>query len=494
MRKIFFGLILFVMMLAIGGKADCARLHTLQGSVTVVNDYNSNVFMEKDGATDEWNTTVAPVISWHVSGEKDTFDVRVAPEFSYNYRRDEMSYVRPSGYDDDASDNNLLSFDVSRKVAQHMRIAAGGTYSYFDSPVFETGGITSIPQLFLRADTGTRAEVVRLLFPELDWDPRLHMAYVLTNIQQRYDEASHAIQQQVDDLLQPAEGDNARQRYWDTELYVESEYEFAKNSFISLYYTYTMDDNRTILNRADKMSHDFNVKVDYQLRRWRWEMSYGLKREYFDISNNSQTDNPVVRVEYDFSPDNTWYWEHDYSKLTYDEGGNGSIRQTSTLGWDLKIGKHMSVTADLDGSYLDSEGGRDERAVTFSPELDYFFERGSVNLTFEGIYGENADNGHWWKQRRSWEIGSSVNYRIQEDLSSTVDCSYGDWQTWFAGERTQYDRFEVGTGLTYSFGEWFSLGVDYSFRLFETTSSGLDDFNEHRLSLSLSAGNKIAQW
>ena len=463
------------------------RENVVQGNVTLENDYDSNVFSVHSNRTEEWNTLVSPELTLHSTGVHDSLDLRYAPEWSYNHRRNDNEITQE------------VSLDAARDLSERWRVGVNGDYSYYDNLTFEQDHTldinTQIQQMFIRADDATQAEVVRLLFPELNWDPALHMPYVITHIQDRYNNASPGVQQQVRDLLVPVGGDSARQRYWDSSVGINSTYEFAKDSTLTLAYTYEQHDNRTEQAQADRETHQPSIAIDWRINnQWRIETGYDFTWDRFDTSDNSQTDNPFLQLDFTLSPNASLYWKHDYSKVSYDAGSNDSTDQTSTLGWDWDLDQVTKLESTLDVEYLDNETSADERSYTLEATGTRTFERGSASLTAEGIYGEGKNGPDWWKQRRSWELSTDVSYQLGKDLSSSFDASYGEWQTWFDGESTRYNRLETGADVTYDFMRYFSFTVEYRFKHFETTGAGLDDFNEHTVNFKLSAAGDLVRW
>ncbi len=139
-----------------------ARENVLQGAVSLGNNYDSNVFKTHSGDVDEWRTVVSPELSLQSTGASDTIAFEYAPDVSYNHRRDE----------------DTLSHDVTlsgeKALSSHWQVSFSDNYTYFDNPVFETDVTLSLVEQFRRADTATQAEIVRLLFSGLAWDPDLY--------------------------------------------------------------------------------------------------------------------------------------------------------------------------------------------------------------------------------------------------------------------------------------------------------------------------------
>lgn len=479
--------VLALAVLALGlcwsGEAS-ARQNSVSGSLSIGNDYDSNVFNIDVDREDEWRSLVAPQFTFTTRGLTDSLALTYAPEFSYNHRR----------ADDDMS--QVLSLAAEKGLSSRWKVIMNGNYSSYDTTSFESlpdSTSADTTRNFLRADEATQAEVVRILFPELAWDPVVHMATVISQLQRRYDAASAARQRQVDELLIIGV-DGARRRYWTSEMELRSEYTFADRSAISLGYRLASQDNQSGLF-TDYVEQTPSLLVTYQFnQQWRAEAGYELVVTDEDTSDDSRANHPHLQVDFQVSPKDLLFWNYDYQKITFDGASSDTTDQDSHLGWRRGLDQQTDLTVTLGTSYLGTELAPDEREHRLDLGLRRRFERGAVGLSGQGITAEAHNVGSWEKARRSWEIGSDLAYQLRQELASTGRLSYGQWDTWSVGLDDSYDRLQLGAGLRYSFRRWYSISLNYDYNLFDTDGITLDDYSEHLVMINLAAAKELWHW
>lgn len=472
-----------------------ARQNSVNGGLSVGNDYDSNVFKSDTDREDEWKSQLAPQLSFSSKGLTDAFSLTYAPQFTYNHRRqdDEMSQA--------------LSFVADKGMSSRWKVTMSGNYSSYDNLFFEPvigGGVLNTTRNFLRADSATQAEIVRILFPELVWDPAIHTGFVISQLQVRY-AAAPSVQSQVDRLLTQG-ADGSRQRYWTSAMGVSSSYEFAEKSAITLGYRFASQDNQTGL-LADHLEQTPSLLVTYQLnQRWRGEVGYELRSTTYDrvegaasstTSEDSVANSPHLQIDFQVSPANLLFWNYKYQLITFDGVQSDSTNQGTHLGWRHGLDPRTDLTTTLGTSYLSHEVGFDEREYSLDLGLSRAFDRGTIAVNGTGRTAVANTVGSWEKSRRSWEFGSNVAYQLSQDLASTGRLSYGQWDTWgigFTGADSNYDRFQLGAGLSYGFKRWFTLSLNYDYNLFDTESAILDDYTEHLITIRLSAAKELWRW
>lgn len=462
--------------------ASLARQNSVTGTLSLGSDYDSNVFKSDRDRKDEWRSLLAPVFSAASKGLTDTLSVTYAPEFGYNHRRedDEMTQA--------------LSFAADKGLSSRWKVTLNGEYAAYDNLFFEADPNLSVVQNFLRADSATQAEIVRLLFPELVWDPVRHTAEVISQLQSRFDRSADQVR--VRELLfQGANG--VRQRYWTSGVTLNSTYEFADQSTLVLGYRCISQDNTTGL-MADHLGQTPSLLLTYQFnQQWRGEVGYDLSIDTYDTSDDTKTSHPHLQVDYHLSLKDRLFWNYDFTQISFDQAFRDTTDQGTTIGWNHAFDQRTSLSTALGTSYLGHELVPDERAYTLDLGLTRTFERGTVAVRGVGMTAVANTLGGWERSRQSWEISSDLTCRLGQDLSSSGRLSYGQWD--FLGsevnlEENSYDQLRIGAGLNYLFKRWYTLSLDYDYSLFDTDGRILNDYNEHLLSLKLAAAKELWRW
>ncbi len=467
--------------------APLARQNSITGSLALGHDFDSNVFKSDLSRVGEGKNQAAPQFSFTSEGLTDSFSLGYAPTFTYNQRREDHEMVQ------------ALSFTGDKGVSSRWKVTMNGNYADYDNLFFEAGTNLSVTQNFLRADSATQAEIVRILFPELAWDPAHDMASVISQLQGRFNQAQ-ADQGRVNALLfQGVNG--ARQQYRTSEIALSSEYAFADKSAFILGYHLTSQDNKTG-RLADHLGQTPSVLVSYQInQQWRAAVGYDLSFDTYDtlddsISDDSTTNHPHLQVDYRISPQNLLFWNYDYQQIDFTEPARDTQELGGKIGWNHGFDKRTSLTTSLGSTFLGREEAPDEREYTLDLGLTRRIERGSIGVYAQGMTAKARTlTDTWERSRQSWELSSDLTYQLKRDLSSTGRMSYGQWDSWGQGfSQNPYAKYQLGAGLHYLFKRWYTVSLAYDYNLFDTDSTILDDYTEHLVSLKLAGAKELWRW
>lgn len=462
-----------------------ARQNSVSGAVSVGPDYNSNVFQADTNRDEEWRSQFAPKLSFSSKGVTDALSLTYAPQFSYNHRRedDEMTQA--------------LSLAADKGMSSHWKVTMDANYATFDNLFFEPVQGSMI-QSFLRADIATQQVIVESLWPGTIWDPATTS---LLQIVQKYDTSSVSTKSYVDSLL--AQGLNgSRQRYWTSGMGLNSTYEFAEKSTLSLGYRVANQDNRTGL-MADQLSQTPNLLAAYQFNpQWRGEVGYELRRTTYGggggalaASEDSTASTPHLQLDFQLSPANLLFWNYNYQLITFDGVLGDNTNQGGHVGWAHNFDQRTALTSSVGSSYLGQELQADEREYSLDLALSRTFDRGTIALSGTAMKALAEATGEWYQSRRSWQLRSTASYQLMQALSSSGHLSYGEWDSWgINASDNAYDRLQLGGGLSYGFARWFTLSMNYDYNLFNTDSAILQDYAEHRVSLRLAANQELWHW
>lgn len=480
---------LFMLFLAVGlgGLAWPAEARARQNSVSadlaVGLDYDSNIFKSDLHRENEWKSLVAPQLSLDSKGAVDNLSLTYAPQFAYNHRREE----------DEIAHN--LSLLADKRLSSRWQVLLSGNYASSDQLYFEplVGlGALGTTRNFLRADAATQAEVVRLLFPELAWNPTVDISSVISQLQQRYDAVSAFQQSRIFDLLTQG-ADGARQRYWTSMLQMSSAYEFASKSFLTLGYRFANQDNQTGV-MADHLEQAPSLLATYQFTpQWRGEVGYELIATSYDSEEESTANSSHLQLDYQISPAHLLFWNYSHKQIIFSGRSGDTTNQDGHATWRYGPNKQTALTTTLGASYLDRELSADERAYSLNLGLSRSLEWGTIALSGNGVTAKANPADSWDKSRQSWEVTSTVDYRLRRNLSALGSFSYGQWDTWSVGRADHYDRLRLTAGLHYEFQRGFTLSLHYEYNRFTAASIFLDDYTNHLITLRLTT-KELWRW
>lgn len=469
--------VLFGTLIAPGDSS--ARQNMVTGSMSVGSDYNSNIYKSDDDRRGQWTSHLVPQFTITSKGLTDTLAVTYAPDFGYNFRREDDETV------------HSVSLLADKGLSSRWKVKLSGNYVNSDTMRFETDQNLSVVQNYFRADAPTQADIVRILFPELAWDPTIQMGYVVSEFQKRYDAASPAARGEVDGLLFNG---SDRQKYWTSTMDFVSEYEFAEKSLISLGYRVLTQDSKSG-SLTGHVEQTPSIMVAYQFNtQWRGVVGYDFTFNTYDTSDDSTTNRPHLQVDYEISPRDLVFWNYAYQQISFDGESGGTTEQSSGLGWKHDLNQQTALTTALGTTYSNRALGADEREYSLDLAVSRTIEKGAIAVTGNVVSAEDEHAGSWDKSRRSWEIGSDLSYRLMQDLSATGRVSYGQWRSWSMGTQSSYDQFDLGGGVSYGLNRWVTLSLNYDYSVFDTTEALLDDYSEHLISIRLSAAKELWRW
>jgi hypothetical protein len=240
-----------------------------------------------------------------------------------------------------------------------------------------------------------------------------------------------------------------------------------------------------------------SVLVSYQInQQWRAALGYDLSFDTYDISDDSTNNHPHLQVDYRISPQNLLFWNYDYQQIDFTEPARDTQELGGKFGWNHGFDQQTSLTTSLGSTFLGRGEAPDEREYTLDLGLTRRIERGTISVNAQGVTAKARTLADTWeKSRQSWELSSDLTYQLKRDLSSTGRVSYGQWDSWGqVFNQIPYAQFQLGAGLHYLFTRWYTLSLDYNYNVFDTDSTILDDYTEHRVSLKLAGAKELWRW
>jgi hypothetical protein len=454
--KIIAGLAILLMMSFPTG--SFARVNSVIGGLSTGYDYSPDSDRGKNNKYE--NVFLSPLIRFSSTSEKDSFRLEASPSLKYDLEQ----------YNWDWDSNLRVAAD--RFVTKDWKL--GISNHYLVSDYFESGTDTS---------TNPANPSEEVIAPE---DPELS-------------------------------SDSGRQRYWRNTLDLFSNYVYREDSFFRLNLGYVVlrnDGNSdSDYDEYDRYSatlrngHRYNViwssvadfqfvVGDFKNNNSPNELSDDVKeyRLLLALDNESIIHNPI-RLSFD------------YIGARYDESeqDDSDIFQ-SRLTWRRDYSPRLYTRLGAGPSYSKIEGQNGEWGGNGIAELHYdVVERGFLNLKVEKNY--NVENFSGSNENQSgvvdtWATTLAGGYQLQEDLNWSGRFTYryedreelsprpGDSNN---TKNYHYDVYIAGTGLRYSFLQFYAASVDYTWTKQDSDRDG-DNYNDHRVVLTLSWQQELFHW
>lgn len=469
----------FVLLLGSSFQAHC-RENVLSGSFGMQQEYDSNIFQLPDDEEDRWTTTILPTLTLVSTGEKDDLSLTASSDLGWDQRLDERDFT-----------HNLV-FSGNRQISQHWRLTMSDNFSYNDeSPESDMDPALSITERFQRAGRYQQAEVARLLFPELNYTPDDYI-YVLTELQRRYDQANSITQQEVERYLSNTEG---RRRYADNEFSVGAEYEFARDSFLTLGYRYFANDDRSAAI-SEYYEHSPSVGLAYRFNpQWLASVSYEFTKGQYDTEDDLDEHDTLFTVDYTLSPTDQLTASYEYDTTDFQGTGEDIVDQTGELGWNHDLTANTRLTTTVSENYLSREYYGDETEAGLDFGISRRLQRGSITLGAGGLFGRQKSDDSWEDLRETWSLDSAITYALLEDVTGIFDLAYEKRYLWpETGGKDDFDEYEAGASVTYSFMRWFALTCRYTYTKLESNNNIVSGYDEHLVMVELSASKELLRW
>ncbi|MCK5516412.1 MAG: hypothetical protein KAI39_06010 [Desulfobulbaceae bacterium] len=471
-----------------------ARQNRITGGLSISYDYNdrrySSIRDNPDTATDESQLTadrdddyrrivLTPLVHFKSISEKDTFELRATPGIKY----DLIDY----GTD---WDNNLY-IAADRFVTKSWQLGASNHFLRSD--------YHNTDNTFSTESSGPSQEVTPSTDPQLSTD-------------------------------------NGRRRYWRNTFNIFSDYIYQEDSLFSMGFNYIVlrNDDTGIGGYEDYDRYAVTLRNEHRFSSiWKSNLDLQFVRGNFDpadreiveavidelapdagftptddqLSKDLKEYHLLLTVDNESIAHNPLFLSYNYIGSQYDEAlqDDGNVHQMRFT-WKREFSPQLYTKLGGGPSYEKSEGRDANWGGNGIAELDYQMEHSSFNFLIDKRYDVNNFSGN---DERGfvdiWDSRLSFNHLLQRDLSMNAFLSYiyedreelainlEDENLTTGLEVIHKDRYIAGLGLTYSFMQYYSAGVNYTFTKQESDRIG-DTYDDHRLLLTLSWQKELARW
>ncbi|AGF79894.1 hypothetical protein UWK_03377 [Desulfocapsa sulfexigens DSM 10523] len=348
-----------------------------------------------------------------------------------------------------------------------------------------------------------------------------------------------------------------RKRYWRNDLTLGTTYTYATNSSVGGGYAYRMlrNDDTGIGGYEDYDKHTANISLRHHFdRSWNIDFYSSYTRGLFDppdqesvetignelektdpgitegintdsLSNDLSEYRTATTVNWVFSSHKTFLITHSFvgsnydailrndsnlhdltfgaqykhsKQLSFELGGGPSYEKKESfdanwgynahLNSNYNISKHSSISAGVEKGYDIQNFSQNNNALGKDQGLTDFWK---WNINFTHKLTKNIDTSLWINYRD--EKQESILYALANNPETEV--SSGGINNETTREESVFSRkiYEAGTSLKYSFLQWYTASLRYTFRQQDSEEIN-DSYDEHRVFLSLSAQKELLRW
>ncbi|MGB3209925.1 MAG: outer membrane beta-barrel protein [Desulforhopalus sp.] len=448
---------LAILILALLPAVSHARDNNLRVGLSTSFDYFDRSFDDRSDDDDYQRIVLSPMVEFKSLSERDSFTLRAAPGIRYDL--------------DDSDTEWDSNFDL-----------AADRY-------FTRSWQLGVSNNFLRAD-----------YSDTDTDLSIDPT-----------EASQEIAPSNDPQLSP---DRGRRRYWRNKVALFSNHFYREDSLIRLNGNYIALRNDESGFRGDQDYDRYTVGILNNHRfnaKWKTNADFRFVRGDFEPSDsnvttaNDELSDDVKEYYLGFGLDNESIannllsLNYNFVSTKYDEDlqDDGDIHRMRLI-WRRDFSSRMYTKLGGGPTYWKTEGRDSEFTWNGIAEFDYkVVEHGFLNFQVEK--STDVDNFSGSDERGivdTWYSRLSGSYRLQKDLtlSGRLAYLYEDREDPQVNTGDIHkDRYTAGTALRYTFWQYYTAGIDYTYTTQDSDRVG-DNYDDHRVLLTLSWEKDVLHW
>lgn len=237
-----------------------------------------------------------------------------------------------------------------------------------------------------------------------------------------------------------------------------------------------------------------------------------------ELSDDLQEYHGRIRTNYAWNPHDIFFGQYSYVATDYqvDLSEDSAIHEL-TVGWDHDFSGRVRTTLSGGPTFITYDRSSDETGYNaFAGLVWEVSQYGSANAnTSYGYEYENFD-GQRSGLTKTWRTELGYSYRFTEALQADLSAGYenrdldqpretgsvvvvdaaalAEEVASSEDERFQYneDSFDAGLALNYTFLQWFTVSASY--RYYDFQSENEQDYDEHRVLLTLTAAKELFRW
>ncbi|MCB2173682.1 hypothetical protein KQH41_00290 [bacterium] len=419
---------------------------------------------------------LTPLVLLTSSSERDTFELRLAPDLQYDFLESDSDWAGSAG----------LSFE--RFVTQTWQLGIENT--------------------LLRADYYRTDEAAGGVIETVPAEPELGS---------------------TEPELSPNIG---RNQFWRNSLSLFSEHGYGQDSLVRFGFGYIVlrNDDDLLTEVEDYDRYEVSLINEHRFSpRWATAADLRFIRGIFDdpvvfgeepdlgetLSDDLWEYRGTFALENNSIERNPLTVSYFYILTRYDETlrRDFDIHQMR-LTWRRDYSSRLYTSIGAGPTFITTEGQDDEWDANGLAEINYLLERGALNFQvekgFDSVdFGGDEERGlvDFWEARFTasyaltpyLSVAGRLSY-LYEDRTDPLaalaaDIAGGEGGPAADGDPEEYhnDRYLAGVTLNYLFMEDYTAGIDYSY-MTQDSDRRVDSYDEHRLLLTISWETEVLRW
>lgn len=316
------------------------------------------------------------------------------------------------------------------------------------------------------------------------------------------------------DILRDERG---RRKYTNNSVSLGTSYMYLEDSSAALDYTWTLlrnDQDFSGSNYQDYDKHDFSVTLAHRLNsEWKATAVAGYIKGLYDSIGSGTTTIPadsddVNQYRASLLLGHQLSFQHSLSGLySYNQSDyESTLRRDSeihdvTLGWGWNVSPKLNLNLGAGPTYTKQEGTSGDWNTNANFALDYRLEKGGIGFTASrGTTTQNFSGTDERGNSEYWRVQSNVRYNLYQYATVSAYLAYNNEdrdETTASGttatETFNVETYSAGCALNYRFYEHYTAGLSYGY-VQNTSENANDDYDDHRIALTLSYEKDFYQW
>ncbi|WP_028581043.1 porin family protein [Desulfogranum japonicum] len=479
------------------GSPAMARQTIISGSVHTGVDYWERNYDDdaQENATaddgDKRQIGIGPDIIIVSESIRDSLSFRYAPIIKYDDTNDETDI------------DHYLSLAATRMLSQRWAVKVNNDFRLSDDPYFSAEEF---------ADTSS------VITEDMESDSPASEG------EDASQQESEVSQSDVDELSK----DNGRSRYWTNNLALKTEYIFSERTLLELGYAFSVLRNESSDDDAydEYDRHAFSANATYAFnRKWATSLAGMYSRGLFDDAENPEDGSLIsddldsyrflYRLAYEPNAKDSYPFLYDFRTTKYENDyRRDTLAHNVSMGWNHAFNQRTQMKLGGGPSYAEAEDLDGEWGYNAYFNLSRTYEHAQLSLSLNKRYDTqnftgNGDSGLKdtfdaqlrFQQQLTQALGFNVygKYKWESNLDPQDEYLDAVNRNDISDEESTgdvtYDKntYEMGVGFDYAFWRYYSVGVKYAYFVSDGDLSS-DQYNDHRVMLTLSAAKDLWRW
>lgn len=399
---------------------------TFTPRISVNEEYTDNLFLSDKNKEHDYITTISPGFTIEALGKNSGATVSYDPSYSFYDRYSEKDAWRHNA-----------RFSGWADLSKNTRLDVSDSFLRTEDPL-------------------TDADIVAL---------RAEDAFV-----------------QIDNTIR-----RSRNTYYTNSAAVNLTHKFGETDFFKLGYVNTIleNDDETI---QDNVMHNPSMGLTYWfIPQWGFDAKVSYTKGEYDASDDLNKWSGRLKLVHKFTRQFEGFVGYGNEVVDYKGETEDYRTYNPFMGFNYAITEDTSISGDVGYFIHDNKSSDDDSGLTANMGLGKTFKRGSLNLRGSCGYDEANFGAENLGYNKFYEAGGSASYELTRHISGNIFGSFREskYKALASDRRDQNTR--CGLGLTIKLLPWMAIGVNYTYRLFDSTLAG-NDYEENRglISITLS--------